>query len=304
MISITNPNFSIEAETVVTMGNFDGLHRGHMTLINKTLEEKKLKSVVLSFYPHPSAFFSKEQNFKTILSSHEKQYLLENINIDYFVEYPFTKEFSQLSAKDFAKDIVVNKLNCKTLIIGNNCRFGKGGEGSVSTACEYGRLFGFKVIILQPVLLNNDRISSTKIRELILSSNLENANEYLGRNYFIRGHVVSGKKLGRKLGFPTANIIPCKNKLLPPNGVYITSTIIKNESFSSVTNIGVNPTVDGKEITAETFILDFSKDIYGEIIQVDFHKKIREEVKFDSLEELIDNIQNNANIAKEFRNVP
>lgn len=288
MIIYNEDNINLSEYTAVTLGNFDGIHLGHQKLINTVLEYSKrdnLKSVVFSFYPHPVSVFKKDEEFHTILSSDEKEYILNKMGIDIFIKYPFTKEFANYNAEDFI-NILFNKIKCKVLVVGENYCFGKNKSGTYETLKHFGDKHGVLVIKIPNVKDNSTRVSSTRIRESIKNKNFEETNRLLNKPYFIMGKISEGKKIGRTIGFPTINIVTPKEKLLPPDGVYLTKTMYEGKILNSITNIGKNPTVNGLIRTVETYIFNFNKDIYGKEVRVCFYKNLRGIVKFNNVEEL------------------
>lgn len=289
-------------ETVVTIGNFDGIHIGHkklITTIKKYALNENLKSVVVTFTPHPLEVVKNTSPFFYIFSEEEKNMEIEKENIDYFIKYPFTKEFSNVTPEDFI-NILIEKLNCKVLVVGEDYCFGKNRTGNVDILKKIGEQKGIKVVKISNIVIDGERVSSSIIRECLLNKNIKKANLLLNKPYYILGKVVEGNKLGRTIGFPTANIIPPKNKLLPPDGVYITKTKYKGIIYDSITNIGKNPTVDNTERTIETYIFDFNQNLYNENIQVYFYDWIRSVKKFNGIEELKGQISKDINIATNF----
>jgi len=294
MVHITDANINLDKNTIVTLGNFDGVHLGHQKLIDvlKSPEYSDLKKVVFSFYPHPLKVI-KNADIKTIFSRAEKHHLIKNMGIDVFVEYPFTLDFSILLPEEFVRNILVEKLKCKILVIGDGYKFGKNKSGDALHLKDMGEKYGVEVIIVSHEMDSSEKISSSTIRSFILDGEIEKANNLLSRKYFVEGTVVSGNKIGRTIGFPTLNIIPDSEKLLPPSGVYKTTTFHKDfDAKKSITNIGFKPTVGSLEKTIETHIFDFNKDLYGEIIKIEFEKFIRKEKKFANIEELKEQIKN------------
>lgn len=302
MIIINDTNIEQNEFTAVTLGNFDGIHLGHHKLVEVTkayAKERSLKTVVFSFYPHPVAVIKKDKPFYTILSREEKAEVVSKLGIDIFIEYPFSTEFSEVEAYDFLK-ILSEKLKCKVLVVGNDYCFGKNRKGNFDFLKQCSEEFGFETIQIGAVEMFGERVSSTNIRKCILKRDFEKATKLLGKNYFIAGGVCKGNQIGRTLGFPTANLMPCKDKLLPPDGVYITTSEFMGRKYKSITNIGKNPTVDGTTKTVETFLFDFDKEIYGQKIKVNFHKFIREEVKFKNIDELKKQLENDKIIAEQY----
>ena len=292
-------------ETVVTIGNFDGLHIGHKKLITTTKKyalDNNLKSVVITFNPHPLEVIKNAKPFYYIFSEKEKTLEIEKENIDFFIKYPFNKDFASITPDEFI-DILINKLNCKILVVGEDYCFGKNRTGNIDTLQNIGREKNIKVIKIPNIIINGERASSTLIRDAINNRNIKKANLILNKPYYILGKVVEGNKLGRTIGFPTANIIPPKNKLLPPDGVYITKTKFNNNIYDSITNIGTNPTVNNLHRTIETFIFDFNENLYNKIIQVYFYDYIRGVKKFNNIQELKTQISKDINIASNFFNI-
>lgn len=281
---------------IVTSGTFDGVHIGHQKILarlNETSQADNGESVVLTFWPHPRMVVSDNRYSLHLLSTiDEKIELLASLNIDHLVIIPFTRSFSELTSIEFIQQILVEKIGTKKLIIGYDHRFGKNREGSFEFLKANCHQFGFEVEEIPRQDIEDMAISSTRIRKNLLHGNITEANELLGRNYGMSGIVVKGKQLGRTLGFPTANIqISEEYKLIPENGVYIINAIYGGNRFNGMLNIGVRPTVDGIARTIEANLFDFEKDIYGEELTIELLEYLRPELKFDSLEELMKNIQ-------------
>jgi len=287
MIVLNDKNIGEDKFTAITLGNFDGIHLGHQELISAVkgyAKKYSLKSIVFSFYPHPKSFFNSD-NFYTIFSPYEKKRIIGEFGVDELIEYPFTFDFANMEPEDFA-DFIFNEMKCRVLVVGDDYCFGKNRRGNFELLKETGHKKGAEVIKIYSVNDNGIRVSSTRIRECIRERNFEETSRLLGKPYFVLGEVVDGKKIGRKIDFPTANIIPYKKKLLPPDGVYLTKTIYDNNTYRSITNVGKNPTVEGRERTIETHIFDFNEDLYGKEIKVCFYGFIRNEYKFMSVDEL------------------
>lgn len=281
-------NIQLSESTAVTLGNFDGVHIGHQKLINtvKEFSEKEnLKSVVFSFYPHPVSVIKNTGKFYVILSPDEKKYVIKNMGADILIQYPFTKDFADMDSESFMK-LLYEKTKCKILVVGEDYSFGKNKMGTYDTLKYYGDYMGIKVIKIPSVNDEGIKVSSSRIRKCISDKNFDEANRLLNRPYFILGKIVEGKRLGRKMGFPTINIIPPKDKLLPPDGVYLTKTAYGGKILNSITNVGKNPTVNDINRRIETYIFDFNSDIYGKEVRICFYKAIRDEIKFNSIEEL------------------
>ncbi|MDD3394708.1 MAG: riboflavin biosynthesis protein RibF, partial [Anaerotignum sp.] len=285
------------------LGNFDGLHLGHRALIKLTkqfAEEEGLQSVVFTFSPHPMLLFGKKENFALIMAPSEKKYTMEQMGIDAYIEYPFDQQFAAMSAEDFAIKLIFEKMQCRVLIVGENYHFGAGRSGDYEMLQKLGEARGVKVIAVPSVLFEEERVSSSRIRKCLIQKDLEEANRMLTEPYFILGTVSEGKKLGRTIGFPTVNLIAHPLKLFPPNGVYATKTLYNGRYYYGVTNIGINPTVNGTQKIVETYLLDFNENIYGKTLQTFFYKFLRSERKFSSVEELRRQIEVNAGQAKEY----
>jgi riboflavin kinase/FMN adenylyltransferase len=277
---------------VVTSGTFDGVHVGHQRIINRLKEiatQAGGETVLLTFYPHPRmVLFPDDNELKLLNTQEEKIKLLEKQGVDHLIIYPFTKEFSRLSSVNFIRDILVNKIGTKKLVIGYNHHFGRNREGSFEHMKEYGPVYGFDVEEIPAQDIHNIEISSTKIREALQRGDIRTANTFLGYSHLLTGTVVKGKQLGRTLGYPTANLaIADKFKLIPGNGIYVVEVGYGAEIYKGMMSIGLNPTVNnGTDRTIEVNILDFEKDIYGEELTIGFIDKIRDEEKFDNLEKL------------------
>lgn len=303
MEHITNHNIDQCAETAVTLGNFDGLHQGHRKLIETTMriaEEGNLKSVVFSFYPHPMFVFSNRKHNALIMSPDEKRMSVEEMGVDLYIEYPFDNSFAALSPEEFAVDIIFKKLKCKALIVGENYKFGAHQKGDGALLDRLGAEYGVKIIHVPSVMYEDERVSSTRVREALINKDIELANRLLTVPYFIYGEVVKGKQLGRTIGFPTINIIADKDKLFPPNGVYATKSCYNGKFYYGVTNIGINPTVNGDKKIVETYLFDFKKVIYGEYIKTYVFDFIRAEQKFPGVDELQKQLENDAKSAEKY----
>lgn len=290
--------------TGVGLGNFDGLHVGHMELVNTLISESKsssLNSVVYTFTKHPENIIRKSLITPLITTFEKKVELLERTDLDYLYFDKFDENFSRMKPEEFVKSILVEKLNIKLAVAGEDYRFGYKGQGNTDLLYKLGESYGFRVLIIPPVKIDDNVVSSTLIRKYILKGSMDKVQRFLGRFYSIKGKVMHGKKLGRKLGFPTANLNPEEYLVLPNDGVYITETMIEGKRYKSVTSIGKNPTVDQSGKTnIETYILDFNDDIYGKDIEVFFVSRLRGEKKFSSLEELVSQIKKDVLQTKEY----
>ena len=268
----------------VALGNFDGLHRGHQELIRVTKESGN--AAVFSFFPPPLSVLGCTP-VKTIMTSREKAFLLEKMGIDLFIEYPFDNQISNMPPESFVRDVLVGQLRCRTVIIGEDYRFGQQGGGNCEMLCKLGQALKFEVKVIPHIMDSGSKISSTRVREAIAKKEFETAARLMGRPYFVMGEVIRGNMLGHGMGIPTANLAPSIYKFLPPSGVYHSFIKLDDENFLGLTNIGTRPTVaDDKEIMIETHILEFDGNIYGQTITVEFGRWIRSESKFESLDAL------------------
>lgn len=278
---------------VVTSGTFDGVHFGHRKILRRVVEIARLhggKSVVLTFWPHPRFVLGKN-NLQLLTTMDEKIQLIAEEGIDYFVMIPFTKEFSQYSSSRFIKEILVDGLGTKKLVIGYDHRFGKNREGSFDYLVKHADNYGFSVEEIPEQDIDNIAVSSSKIRNALLEGQIDIGNEYLGRPYSITGKVVAGERVGRSLGFPTANVeVVEEYKLIPADGIYAVEVNCQQEIFRGMLYIGPRPTLNGKNRSIEVNIFEFDRDIYGETITINFIKQIRQDARFDSLEELKDQL--------------
>lgn len=274
------------ADTVVALGKFEGLHKGHMLLINKVLQlshETGKQSVVFSI-DMPGT--------KRIYTIPERNRILEEIGIDFNITCEFTKKFASMKPEAFVKDVLVERLHPEYVVVGNDFRFGKNRQGDVALLEELGNRYGYEVLAFEKLREQGTVISSSYIREQIEQGNVDLIQEYMGRPYSIAGIVQYGKQLGTTIGFPTANLIPDEEKLLVPNGVYETSLILDNLRYRGITNVGDNPTVDeDHKIKVETNILDYNGNLYGKYLKIEFIRQIRKEIKFDSIEALKNQIK-------------
>ncbi len=279
----------------VTIGTFDGVHVGHQKVIKNLVESaasKNATSVLLTFFPHPRMVLQKNETIKLINTIDERIKLLEKIGLEILIIQQFTKEFSNQSALDFVKTILVDTLKISKLIIGYDHQLGKNRDGNFKQLEAYGETLNFKVQEISQKEINNSTVSSTKIRKAIESGNIEKANNYLGYHFMLTGEVVKGKNLGKKIGFPTANLyIKESYKLLPKTGAYVVKAEIENKTVFGMMNIGFRPTVNGINQTIEIHFFNFNKDLYGEIIQVDVLSYLRDEQKFKSVELLKNQLQ-------------
>ena len=307
-------NLPLFKNAVITIGTFDGVHTGHSQIIKQLREEAKKingESVIITFDPHPRMVIASDKSkIKLLNTLDEKIELLEKKGIDHLVIVPFTKEFSEQPAEEYIKVFLTEKFHPHTIIIGHDHHFGNQRKGNYKLLEAYATECSYQVKEIPEHVLNQVTISSTKIREALLHYDIETANKYLGYDYFFEGHVVEGNKIGRTIGYPTANLVlPVENKLVPGNGIYAVTLSIGNRQwamgnkqivhrtsdivhFNGMMSIGVRPTTGESERTIEVNIFDFDKDIYGETVRVYVKKYLREEKKFSGLEELKNAIAN------------
>jgi riboflavin kinase/FMN adenylyltransferase len=288
---------------VLTQGTFDGVHLGHQTVLQKVVETAKKsagESMLLTFYPHPRlVLYPDDNNLRMLNTIGEKTALVEQTGIDHLLILPFTGEIANLSPLAFVRDILVQKLRVQIMIIGYDHRFGKNREGSFEDLMAFGEMFNFKLAEIPASEIDHIAISSTRIRTALLEGDLDLANGLLGRNYSLSGTVVHGRKLGREMGFPTANIqLHDSFKLIPAIGVYAAKVLLDGEEWLGAANIGWNPTIENKGFSVEVYIFDFEKDIYNKEITLELVRFLRKEEKFDSIEELQKQIEKDVAAAK------
>ncbi len=284
-------DFIAPTRSVVTSGTFDGVHLGHQKILQKVIqiaEDTRQKSVVLTFWPHPRFVLNGgKSDLKLLTTFEEKAALLESLGIDGLVKIPFTREFSELSSDQFIRGILMEKLNTQKLVIGYDHRFGKNREGGFDYLKEHGHLYGLEIEEISRQDIDRVGVSSTKIREALIAGEIAKANEFLGRAYTIAGVVKAGDQIGRSIGFPTANLdIPETYKLIPGDGAYAVRVAVDHQTYQGMLNIGQRPTVSGREHRIEVHVFDFNRDIYNQLIHVEFVELLRREHKFSSIEEL------------------
>lgn len=298
-----NQQIEFTKPTSIGLGNFDGLHIAHMALINTLISEAKqggLESVLYTFTKHPENIIRKKLFTPMITSVNKKMRLLEITQLDYTYFEEFDEYFSRMSPEVFVRDILVNKLKMKLAVTGFDYRFGYKGQGDVEYLKELGRKYNYKVVTIPPIKIDDDVVSSTLIRKHVKKGDMDSAFKLLGRHYSITGVVEKGKRIGNTLGFPTANIYPEEYLLIPMYGVYVTRTLLNGRIHNSITNIGNNPTFNEQKVSIETYIMDYSEDIYGEDIEVFFLEKIRGEKKFNAVDDLVDQIGKDIECAREY----
>jgi len=280
--------------TVVALGNFDGIHKGHQEIISRTVREAEsagLKSGVFTFSNHTSSVLENIPPVKNILYPDQKISILEDMGVDYMFNIPFTEEILTMSPERFIDEILVEKFNIREAYCGFNYTFGYKASGTPEVLMHEGLKRGLGIHVQEPYMIDGIVVSSTYIRQLIEEGRMEECTKFMGRRYAIDGEIVVGNKLGRTIGFPTCNTVVDETMITPPNGVYITTCTIDGVRRPSVTNVGVKPTIGKYEKNIETHIFDFNEDVYGKQIRVDFIKHTRPEMKFNGIDELKKQIQ-------------
>ena len=291
-------------KTILTLGTFDGVHFGHKKILEKVTqntENEKYESLVLTFFPHPRMVLQEDSDIKMLNTIAEKIELLDKIGIQNLVIHPFDESFSRLTAEEFVKNILVDQFHIHKIIIGHDHRFGRNRTANIDDLKTFGEQYNFEVEEISAQEIKEVSVSSTKIRQALIDGNVALANEYLGYDYSLTGIIIKGKQLGRTIGFPTANLKPEENfKLIPQNGVYIIKSVINSKTVLGMMNIGLNPTVDGKNQTIEINYFDFNQDLYGQKITVSILERIRSEEKFDSVAHLKEQLEKDRNTALEY----
>ena len=282
--------FNCKKSTIITIGTFDGVHLGHQKILKKLnieAENNGLESSVLTFFPHPRTVLNPDSSLKLINTIEERISLFKKSKIDNLIVHPFTKEFSELDSEDYVKNILVDQLKAKIVLIGYDHKFGKNRTADINNLKEYGIKYNFEVIEIKAEEINDIAISSTKIRNSIKEGDIQLTNSYLGYEFSFFGKVVKGNSIGKTLGFPTANIkIGTDLKLIPKNGVYLISTIMNQKIIFGMMNIGIKPTTNENTKSIEVNLFDFNQDLYDTNITIYIKQFLREEIKFDSLNEL------------------
>lgn len=278
-------------DSVVTIGTFDGVHLGHQKIIKRLVaiaHAEELQALVLTFFPHPRMVVQKDTSIKLINTIDEKADLIQDLGVDHLVIKAFTKDFSRLTSLEYVRDVLVNKLHVKHIIVGYDHHFGRNRTANISDLKEFGAFYGFKVTEITAQEVGDVAVSSTKIRSALAEGAIKVANQFLGYNFMLNGIVVKGKGLGKTIQFPTANLkIEESYKLIPKKGVYLVQSIIDAKLVYGMLNIGTNPTVsDANELTVEVFFFDFNQTLYGTVLNIQFLDRIRDEIKFSGLEAL------------------
>lgn len=287
--------FSCQKHTVVTIGTFDGVHIGHRKIISRLIqasENTDLESLVLTFFPHPRMILQDNQELKLLNTIEERTKLLSDCGLQNLVIHPFDHAFSRLSAEEFVQSIIAEQFKCKKMIIGYDHRFGRNRTATIEDLIVYGEKYYFEVEQISAEEIQDVTVSSTKIRKAIEEGNLALANSYLGYNYLLTGKIEKGKGIGRTINFPTANLFVEETyKLIPKQGVYVIQSIWKDKLVKGIMNIGFNPTVNGEKQSIEVHFFDFDEILYGKNIQIQVIHRLRDEIKFESLEKLKIQIQ-------------
>ena len=276
--------------TVVTVGTFDGVHVGHKKIIDKIVANataNDLKSTILTFFPHPRMVLQQASDLKLLNTLEEKISILKETGLDQLIIHPFTKEFSRLTAEEYVKEVLVESINAKKVIIGYDHRFGRNRTATIDYLIKFGEKYKFDVEQISVEEVNEVSVSSTKIRVALEEGNIKTANTFLGYSYMLTGIITKGKGLGKQIDFPTANIhIKEEYKLIPKIGVYVVKSEYNNKTIYGMMNIGYNPTVNGEKKTIEVHFLDFDEDLYDKEIRVELLERLRDEKRFDSIEDL------------------
>lgn len=296
---LNDPALVVE-KSVVTLGNFDGIHLGHQALIKGAVSDGKRLgcwSIVLTFEPHPLKVLAPDRAPKTLLTHKDKMQLLQSFGVDAVIVQHFDLAFAKIAAEDFVRNILVDRLHATKLWVGKDLRFGQGRRGDVGDLKRWGEDLGFEVAIVEPILVQGVRVSSSRIRQAIAAGRVNEVRPMLGRYHFLSGRVVRGQHRGKDLGFPTANL-STRTEVLPPDGIYATLLQRGAEVFASVSSIGVNPTFGEGPRTVESYILNFNENIYGETVKLSFVQRIRDEKKFSSVEALVTQIRDDVSRAE------
>ena len=275
--------------SVVALGNFDGVHKGHQELIRRAVnsaKEKGLKSAVFTFANHPKNVLAGKPVIKNILYPEDKIDIIEKLGVDYLFSIEFTEEMMHMSTETFIHKILLDAFKMKEAYCGFNYHFGYKAQGNTQILQDAGKALGFGIEILDPFKIDGHLVSSTFIRNLISEGRVDECEKYMGRNYIVGGQVVVGNRIGRTIGFPTSNILIDDAMVTPAHGVYVTLCNYNGTQYQGITNVGIRPTIGDEKKSIETYIFNFSKDIYGKDIKVEFLKKLRSEAKFDSYEAL------------------
>ncbi|MCR5269164.1 MAG: bifunctional riboflavin kinase/FAD synthetase [Lachnospiraceae bacterium] len=301
MVIIENTlHFHIDRPTVVAIGKFDGIHKGHMEIIRRMLPYKKqgLSTAILTFSVSPASVLSKSQPDasdekpafpgKLLTTNREKRKIFSELGIDHYIELPFNEEVMKIGAEAFIKQILLERIQMRAIVCGSDCRFGYRGEGDTACLERLGRKFDYETVIADKAVYEGVPISSSLIREELLAGHIETANEMLMRPYLFYGEVVHGRQIGRTLGMPTVNLIPEAEKLLPPSGVYYSRVTHMGQEYRAITNLGAKPTIDGEKpsVGVESYLYGFDEEIYGDFLYVSLYHYVRKEMKFANVDAL------------------
>ena len=288
-------NFPVDEASIVTIGTFDGVHLGHQQILKQLIEtsqKSKLKSVLLTFFPHPRMVLQPDVSIRLIQTIEERERALAKTGLDYLIIHPFSAEFSRLSADDYVKQVLVEQLNVQKVVVGYDHRFGRNRTANLEDMYHYADIYDFEVIEIDAKKIDSTAVSSTKIRKAIDEGNIELANTYLGQSFTLEGMIVHGDKRGRELSYPTANIdLQNPHKIVPKQGVYLVKSNLEDRVIYGMMNIGTKPTFDITMPSIEVHFFDWDGDLYGQVVQVELLKWVREEQKFGSVEELQAQIQ-------------
>ncbi len=299
-------DFKSTKKTILTLGTFDGVHVGHRKILEKLTENTengKYESCVLTFFPHPRMVLKGKSEVKLLNTIDEKIELLEKIGIENLVIHPFDEKFSELTAEEFVKTVLVEQFHIQKIIIGHDHRFGRNRTANIDDLINFGKQYNFEVEQISVQEINDVSISSTKIRTALNEGNMALSNEFLGYDYFLTGIITRGKQLGRTIGFPTANIQIQENyKLIPRNGVYVVKSIINQKLVFGMMNIGFNPTVAGENLSIEVHYFNFDADLYDQKIKVSLLEYLRPEQKFGSVDLLKEQLARDRNSAIKYIN--
>ena len=283
-------NYHPQKAGILTIGTFDGVHIGHQKIISNlvsTAKKENLCGIVLTFFPHPRMVLQKDNQLKMIDTLEEKIKIMESQGVEVLIIHPFTLDFSRMTAIEYTRDILVKSLNISKLIIGYDHRFGRNRRATVQDLKEFGKQYEFTVEDIPAQDIESIAVSSTKVRNAIVSGEMKKVNQFLGRPFSVSGNIVKGDEIGRKISYPTANLeIEEDYKLQPQNGVYLVQCHLDNHKYFGMMNVGKRPTISGKKNQIETYFFNFEGDLYGEKLKIDLLEKIRDEQKFDSLESL------------------
>ncbi len=286
--------------TAVILGNFDGIHRGHQLLLARAKElaaASGLQTAALTFLPHPAKLLS-QKDFRLIYTEAEKERLFAHLGLEHYILFPFTEENRNMLPQEFLEEILIKRLGAKAVVVGSDYRFGRRAAGNSAFLLEKLEAAGVKVEVLEKLKAQGEDISSTRLRSAVLAGDLQQFEELTGRSFHVLGRVSHGRQLGRTIGFPTVNILPPEEKLLPPNGVYVSQVLWQDKCYFAVSNLGVSPSIENKPYSIEAHILDFEEMIYGEELEIRFLAYLRPEITFASLEDLKLQIQNDVAAAR------